>query len=91
MSDDLTRPGPTSIGAGEAVGGLVVHVYSVPDCELLHVGKLNGFLSDEDVERVILDDVTAAAAAVADHRQVCLVMYDGDSGERLSHWPDPWN
>lgn len=88
---EFTRPGPAQIDAGQAVGGIVVHIYSVPDCDLLHVGKLGGFLSPAEVIDAITDDVAVAAEAVQDHVEVCIVMYDGDDGRRLCHWPSPWN
>ena len=91
MSDDLIRPGPLSVPAGEAPNGIVVHIYRVPDCELLHVGRLTGFTTPQEAIDAITDDVTVAAVRTRDARYLCFVMYDGDSGERLSHWPDPWN
>jgi hypothetical protein len=75
----VIRPGPQSITPGICPGGVVIHVYAVPSQVLL--------LSQRIGPR---DDVYAAAerAAAVDAAAVCLVAYDGDTGERYS--ADDW-
>lgn len=76
------RPGPTALAAGLNPGGVIIHVYGVPSQRLL-------------VVRVARDQADVAAHASADaaaadramdrrDRGVCLVAYDGDTGERMS-------
>lgn len=79
---DFVRPGPASIPAGESVGGVVIHVYGVPDGVLLHVGRLGDHASPADV----LSDIVTADNRSKGYAAVCLVAYDGDTGERMT-WP----
>lgn len=79
-------PGPKSIPPGESPGGVVVHVYSVPGELLLVVQKLS--LSDDPIQASQdASDIAERSGAA----QVCLVAYDGDSGERFpaDAWIDP--
>ncbi len=73
------RPGPNSIDPDAKPDGVIVHVYSVPDGELLKVSAI-------DLRNV--DDVAGNDGLEFAERAVCLVAYDGDTGERL---PWPWS
>jgi hypothetical protein len=77
-------PGPAAIDMNQCPGGLVVHIYSVPDEVLLLVSSLTGGnvetqgLADGD----LIDKLSAGT--------VCLVFYDGDTGLRMPpppEWP----
>ena len=87
----FVRPGPARIDPGEAVGGIVVHIYAVPSCDLLHVGRLPGSVPPDRVVDLIVDDVDIAMRKCEAYDEVCIVMFDGDTGDRLSHWPTSWN
>lgn len=78
---DWIKPGPESIEAGQCPDGLVMHIYSVPDGELLRVSKID----TDTVEQAAIDDGDAVAERPG---PVCLVVYDGDSGIRLPWPPD---
>ena len=78
----MIRPGPASIAAGVAPGGIVCHVYAVPTCELLYVSACS-----HDAETQALADADAVVALLGEWPGldgVCLVVYDGDTGERLT-------
>lgn len=74
----MIRPGPEMIDPATVPGGVVLHVYSIPDERLLIVQYLT---PDSDIARQAHHgaDVCAAEADA-----VCLVAYDGDTGQRLS-------
>ena len=77
MSGDLVRPGPASISAGAAPGGIVIHVYDVPTCMLLlerRLVDLEEAMRTAEADGSFVDSLTAAC---------CVVAYDGDSGERI--------
>jgi len=74
----IVRPGPESIAADTAPDGVVVHCYSVPDAVLLFVQHLTPGC---DLEALAVEAVDTAAEHAGN---VCLVAYDGDSGQRLS-------
>ena len=86
MSDELIRPGPPSIEPNSAPGGLVFHAYAVPSQRLLVVTGL-GSADIEDMAEIGAqaerDSDAAFAALTEDEVGVCLVGYDGDSGERM--------
>lgn len=79
---DWTRPGPAALEPGLAPGGIVVQVYDL-DGRLLIQQRLP--VPDADIEFL----AEAGATAVIDQTDgdVVLVMFDGDSGERVVH-PD---
>lgn len=73
----ITRPGPSWLAPGLAPDGVVVRVYAVPSCALLLERRLS---TDADVEALAEGD---AEFALALESVVCLVAYDGDTGQRL--------
>lgn len=80
----ITRPGPRSIPPDEMPGGVVIHVYSVPTCRLLLTRHAH---DRDDVERHAEADAAQTADMLwPDDAGVCLVAYDGDTGERM-----PWH
>jgi hypothetical protein len=82
-------PGPPFIDPDTAPQGIVLHCYRVPQEELLFVQYLTGLLSDHEIDKLADEGTEAAFREGATN--VCLVAYDGDSGERLSvrDWFDP--
>ena len=72
----MVRPGPVSIDAGQCRDGLVIHIYSVPDARLLRVSPIDlpSVERRAIIDRLLTDDTWVGP--------VCLVCYDGDSGER---------
>ena len=78
----MIHPGPQSIEPGEMPGGLVFHFYAVPDDRGPDARLVR-------VSRVGLDEVEATAELDAVALELvpgdlCLVVFDGDSGLR---WP----
>lgn len=74
----MIRPGPLRLAPGACPGGYVVYVYSVPDGRLVMCDELG---PDVEVEsKATQHAVHAVHAAGGD---VCLVFFDGDSGERV--------
>jgi len=75
------RPGPPALEPGRCPGGVVVQVYAttIPPTLLIEQRISLG----DDVERAATD-----AAALADELEadVCLVAFDGDTGERIPTW-----
>ena len=75
------RPGPTTIPAQACPAGLVIHVYAVPTKRLLAVSFVSSYAE------ALVDAQRAADAAYTAMRPneegVCLVAYDGDTGERM--------
>jgi hypothetical protein len=85
----ITQPGPPAIDPDLAPGGIVFHAYAVPTERLLNIRHI----SQSDVERdgwdlvrqAAIDDADNAALELrVDELAVCLVMYDGDTGERIA-------
>jgi hypothetical protein len=75
------RPGPPSIGPGIMPGGVVIQVYSVPTQRLLVTRHAR---DQDEVERYAVADAAAAERRMwPDDVGVCLVAYDGDTGERM--------
>lgn len=72
----IVRPGPDRIPFGRAPGGYVWHVYRVPTGELLSVAVLG---PDADLG----ETAAAQVAEMGDAREVCVVIFDGDTGERV--------
>lgn len=80
------RPGPESIDPKKAPGGIVMHAYSVPDGTLLLERLMPAHITDEDLDASARDD--AAWTSLTARDGVCLVAYDGDTGERWT--PETW-
>lgn len=82
MMGDLIRPGPPRLAAGLMPGGVIIHVYAVPTARLL----LTRLAHDQaEVERHAIADAQLADAQLwADDIGVCLVAYDGDTGDRMA-------
>ena len=81
----MIRPGPASIEPGTHPGGVVIHVYEVPSQRLLAVSNARG--TDAELRVIALADADAVERRIdvaADG--VCLVAFDGDTGERMT-WP----
>jgi hypothetical protein len=79
VATELRRPGPASIAPDLEPDGMVIHVYAVPSERLLLVSHLNA----DNVSDVGAVDADAAFAALyAGEDAVCIVAYDGDTGER---------
>lgn len=76
----MTRPGPPELEAGLAPGGLVVRIYTAVD-EYELVAEQYLTLND-DPEALALEAALATQEVRTD--DVCLVVYDGDTGERWS-------
>lgn len=78
----MRRPGPDRIGEGESPGGLVFYFYAiVPEERLLRVSKVQPG-EEESAAIADADEMTRLGLEA-----VCLVIFDGDSGERL-RYPD---
>ena len=75
----MIRPGPPRILPGLCPGGFVVHAYGTADGRLLVVGHV----TPEDVEALATAHAEAVELLLHEDEAVCLVTYDGDSGERL--------
>ena len=71
-------PGPTRIEPGRVPTGLLVHFYSWPAGDLL----LERPLDPGNLERGVADADASFVASVA-HSAVWVVIYDGDTGERM--------
>jgi hypothetical protein len=81
------RPGPPAILPRSAPGGVVVHVYAVPSGRLLVVQSIEaGTYSDKLPEQAAEQAWSLLEAVEPGADGVCLVAYDGDSGER-GPWP----
>lgn len=82
--EDVIRPGPLSIDPGVAPGGVVIHIYGVPSGRLLTDSTVTNpahvqAIAEADADR-------ANVNADDDDDGLCLVAYDGDTGERME-WP----
>jgi hypothetical protein len=74
----MIHPGPPFLERDVVPGGVILRCYSVPDQTLI----FEQHLTDPcDVEAMAEQGADAAAKHGA--ANVCLVAYDGDSGERL--------
>lgn len=81
----VIQPGPDSIEPDTMPGGLILHCYSVPDQRLLFAHHISTDISPEALETMATVGADLAAAAATN---VCLVAFDGDTGQRipLRHW-----
>jgi hypothetical protein len=80
------RPGPPNIDPARAPGGVVLHLYAIPTARLLVARHLVGELMErpEDVNRLsALDIAEAERMWNPDEHGLALVVYDGDTGNRL--------
>lgn len=76
----MIRPGPPSITPGSCRGGVVIHVYSATRLPVLLLVRRLG--PGDPIETAAWLDGLATEAN--DVREVCLVGYDGDTGERYT-------
>lgn len=79
MTDGLTRPGPPRLLPGLCPGGIVLAIYAVPSQRLLLTRNLD---ADNAESAGPLDAEDAFGRLLPGEDAVCLVAYDGDSGER---------
>lgn len=69
----MIRPGPAQIEPSALPGGIISHVYAIPTNRLVAV-----FIDPAEVST--WDDSDALNPG---ENGICLVFYDGDTGERL--------
>jgi hypothetical protein len=79
----MYRPGPDRLAPGCCPGGMVIQVYGEADRMVLE-RRLG---PTEPVEGAATADVAIADEALRPGEVMVLVMYDGDSGARVS---TPW-
>jgi hypothetical protein len=81
----VIRPGPERIDAGACPGGVVLHVYSATTPPVLVLSRR--YRTTDAIETMAATDATIIDA-MPDVGAVCLVGYDGDTGERfdLAGW-----
>lgn len=82
------RPGPEQIEPARAPGGLVIRVYGEDGRLLLERLVPAGELL-LDLDMMLATDVDAAIVEqqLADGEALCIVVFDGDSGARVSLLP----
>lgn len=75
-------PGPDRIPSNQAPGGVVIHHYSATEPpRLLSVVRLSALADDIDRQAdAALDEIGDVNAGI------CLVAYDGDTGDRMDWW-----
>jgi hypothetical protein len=79
------EPGPRQIPSGSAPGGVVVYGYAVPSERLIFVQAIPQGHAAECAERIADANFDYwLANALPGDEGVCLVAYDGDSGERMA-------
>lgn len=78
----MIYPGPEVIAAATSPGGVVIRGYAVPTNRVLFQSSVTTI---DDVAAVATTD--AQVALFSFERGVCLVAYDGDTGERIRQWP----
>ena len=76
----IVRPGPASIDPGRCPGGVVLRVYAAPTGRLLL--EVTARTEAEAALRAGRDADETFAALHTFERGVCLVAYDGDTGDR---------
>ena len=81
----MIRPGPPNIGPGACPGGVVIHIYAAREPPVLLTVSDIGPDDHPEQAAAAAADVTAL---LADGSAVCLVAYDGDTGERFT--ADEW-
>lgn len=73
------RPGPARLAPHLAPGGYVAHVYGVDDGRLVYAATIQ---PGDDLEAAAIRDADAATAMLNAGEAMCLVLFDGDTGER---------
>lgn len=85
----FVRPGPVSLPAGLAPGGLVLQVYSHPEQVFLFQRLLPAHVIETDLLDHAAHADGEATATFLEHvggRAIVVVVYDGDTGQRI-HFP----
>jgi len=85
----LIQPGPPALEPGLRPGGVVIHVYATTDPPTLVTEQLLG--PGDDIE--LAAHAGAGMVEKLAPGDVCLVAYDGDTGERMTRWATtrpPW-
>jgi hypothetical protein len=77
----IVRPGPERLAPGLAPGGWVAHVYGAEDGRLVYAMLL---LPGDDLEHQAAADAEAVLGGLRPGEALCLVLFDGDTGERRS-------
>jgi len=83
VTGEWTRPGPETVEPGLAPGGVVIHVWGTDGPRLVHTVKLR---TREQADLLGPGDAEFINSLMHDGEGVCLVIYDGDSGERMAPW-----
>ena len=78
----MTRPGPSSIAPLACPGGVVFHVYGVPSCVLL-IERRSANYADAAGHALVDAEFVDTLRAYTGDDAVCVVAYDGDTGERM--------
>ena len=76
----MIRPGPSSIRRDACPGGLVLQIYAVPSERLL----LERYLTDPGMAVLTAPMDAEMVDQLAPNDDVCLVVFDGDTGRRWS-------
>ena len=77
-----STPGPPSIAPGQCPGGVVVHVYRRDGLCLVERPLPPGIRLDPSAASVPAVDADIAVM-LAESQDLCVVAYDGDTGERM--------
>ncbi len=80
MTGGLIRPGPERIDPDQAPGGIVVQLYGTNDSRLL----LERALNNEKTAVLAEGDAVAVAIQLRPGEAICVVTFDGDTGERIT-------
>jgi hypothetical protein len=75
----VIRPGPAAVLPYSCPGGIVVHVYGTADGRFL----TSGHLSPATVEGSAVANAAMVETLLGEGENVCLVFFDGDTGERI--------
>jgi len=78
-------PGPEWVLPDMCPGGIVLHAYAVPTARLLLVRHLQSIAEAESTAEADAD----ACVLLPGETAVCLVSYDGDTGERSTFGHPP--
>jgi len=76
--NEVIRPGPNRLPAHLAPGGLVLRVYDTAGGGLV----LERFLTPDELNLTPMAEADAAFTSAVIHGDPCLVVYDGDTGDR---------
>ena len=84
------RPGPPTLAPGLAPGGLVVHVYDRRGVLLM----ARPLASMAEAQAFAEGDADAVVSMVGEDADICMVIYDGDTGARqgpdVLEGPERW-